>query len=547
MYITRDAIWRCNHTGWPESVDAVCKRSTKHRKYYEVQKADGTFEVQPVSAEVLASLEDPRYFTRVSPYVFGQEYFNVTGTYHSNILGYDETTHFYLGQYLRMMRDVFDLDLMPFYNCYAGEYTADIDFDSDCNILSTNQGLYKILSVPVKFGKQYMISLDCDQPVEMMCAVYGSKGILKKLTANLQDAVLDEAGLTSHKTYRKFQRLSFQHPVIYKTISWHQLFNSYVIRNGKIDYDANLDADQYFTMVDEKYDQGLGQFEKYLRLLIKVPQNLKSSIVVIEGDYRFCKEGAYLPKLYENSEAGLTQRDNDLNKVTASYNTSKITWTNKNSADSTINSRRLGKVVTKWNATESIDDQGNPVISYSPSVQIDESGSWVRPEIITNSVVPKKSNNQILDEEGNLKFDKDGNPIYDWAKDEAGKVQEVAAGIETPSLAQVSPLGLLQVSDGNTYAFSNRLIEFLLQHAINHLDDFGKNIQRVQEYSKSIENQVKNHSRYTGAIVPGVWDEDFQKYIFDLVKDTNYLKHKVDLTGYIDKDAETVITRGQRV
>ena len=58
-----------------------------------------------------------------------------------------------MGQYLRLMRDVFDLDLMPFYNCYAGEYTADIDFDEQCNITSTNSGLYKILSVPVKFGK----------------------------------------------------------------------------------------------------------------------------------------------------------------------------------------------------------------------------------------------------------------------------------------------------------------------------------------------------------------------------------------------------------
>jgi hypothetical protein len=43
-----------------------------------------------------------------------------------------------------------------------------------------------------------------------------------------------------------------------------------------------------------------------------------------------------------------------------------------------------------------------------------------------------------------------------------------------------SPLGLLQVSDGNIYAFSNRLVEFLTQNAINHLDSFGKNIERVQ-------------------------------------------------------------------
>lgn len=510
MYITRDAIWRCNHTGWPESVDAVCNRSAEHRQYFY---ATGTGQLTQYTNSI--SLEDPRYFTRVSPYVFGQEYFNVTGAYRSNILGYDETTHFYLGQYLRMMRDVFDLDLMPFYNCYAGEYTADIDFDENCNVTSTNSGLYKILSVPVKFGKQYMVAIDSDQPIEMMCAVYGSKGVLKKLTANLQDATISNNTITdsalnaNHSTYRRFQKTSFKNPIIYKTISWHQLFNNYILTTeGKIDYDASAEADMYFTIADEKYDQGLGQFEKYLRLLIKVPRTLSSSVVVIEGDYRLCRDGSYLLKTFETQ----ADRDSYYNTITADYNKNTVTWTNKNSADVTINSKFFGKV----NVTEAVTK--------------DISGSWLRPEVIVNT---KKGRTNA-----------DGTA---YILDENEKVIEDATGLEAPKFAQFSPLGLLQLSDGNTYAFSNRLIEFLLQHAINHLDDFGKNIQRVQEYSKSIENQVKNHSRYTGAIVPGVWDEDFQKYIFDLVKDTNYLKHKVDLTGYIDKDAETVITRGQRV
>ena len=512
MYITRDAIWRCNHTGWPESVDAVCNRSREHRQYYVVTS---TGLLEQCNSVPDGRFSDPRYFTRVSPYVFGQEYFNVTGAYRSNILGYDETTHFYLGQYLRMMRDVFDLDLMPFYNCYAGEYTADIDFDEQCNIISTNNGLYKILSVPVKFGKQYMVALDSDQPVEMMCAVYGSKGILKKLTANLQDANKDVG--EDHATFRRFQKTSFKNPVIYKTISWHQLFNNYIVtQDGQLDYDSSIDADMYFTIADEKYDQGLGQFEKYLRLLIKVPRTLSSSVVVIEGDYRLCTDGNYLPKTF----ATQLERDNYFNTITPTYNTNTVTWTNKNGADVTVNSKLLGKE----NITESITR--------------DISGSWVRPEIIVNSKVGTKTSDGKFDTEDEVK--EDGTTI------KVIKDEEVS-GLESPQLAQFSPLGLLQVSDGNTYAFSNRLIEFLLQHAINHLDDFGKNIQRVQEYSKSLENQVKNHSRYTGAVVPGVWDEDFQKYIFELVRNTNYLKQKIDLTGYIDKDAETVITRGQRV
>jgi hypothetical protein len=76
-----------------------------------------------------------RFFERVSPYVFGQEYFNITGNYKSDLLGYDATTHFYLGQYLRMMRDIYDLDLMPFYNCYSGENLVDIDFNAKGEVL----------------------------------------------------------------------------------------------------------------------------------------------------------------------------------------------------------------------------------------------------------------------------------------------------------------------------------------------------------------------------------------------------------------------------
>ena len=68
MYITRDAIWRCNHTGWPESVDAVCRRSSEHRQYFVVSST-GTLEQCTSVSD--GRFSDPRYFTRVSPYVFG--------------------------------------------------------------------------------------------------------------------------------------------------------------------------------------------------------------------------------------------------------------------------------------------------------------------------------------------------------------------------------------------------------------------------------------------------------------------------------------------
>lgn len=88
LYITRDAIWKCNHTGWPKHLMDTCSLST-HAVI--VDKEDGIYR------DGVKETNSVPYFTKVSPYNFGEEYYNITGSYQSNILGYDATTHFYLG------------------------------------------------------------------------------------------------------------------------------------------------------------------------------------------------------------------------------------------------------------------------------------------------------------------------------------------------------------------------------------------------------------------------------------------------------------------
>jgi hypothetical protein len=132
FYITSDSIWKCLHTGWPKSVNDFCDLTHETR----VAERDGNGNIIITSNNIDKSKTmSVRFFERVSPYVFGQEYFNITGNYKSDLLGYDATTHFYLGQYLRMMRDIYDLDLMPFYNCYSGENLVDIDFNAKGEVL----------------------------------------------------------------------------------------------------------------------------------------------------------------------------------------------------------------------------------------------------------------------------------------------------------------------------------------------------------------------------------------------------------------------------
>ena len=488
LYLTNDAIWRCNHTGFPNSIIDKCEVTVSEQvgsgqsAYVKVRPRGQNKTAYHIDGDTQAV----PYFTRISPYVFGEEYYNITGRYTSKILGYDADTHFYLGQYLRMMRDIFDLDMMPFYNCYCGDTLSDVDFDSEGNVYASSaNSFYKIMSVPVRFGKTYTIAFNSELPVEIITVIYGRNGIIQGKTDNLNDIISNEQDYVSKNTYQSFQKMSFTHPITIRTKSWHQLYKSYI--RGKYGKLVDEAPDVQMSIEDGTYDQGLGQFEKYLRLLIKVPSNNKSSLVVLEGDY------------------GLGQKQE-------SGNVSSVTFTNQSIWDATVNSKTV-------------------------------SGDLIRPKYIQNKLKPKEEYSMVLNELANHGETKETTHWTDSNTDTLFEGNDETY-IVSPLL---SPLGLLQLSDGNNYAFSNRLIEYLLQNVINPLDEFTKDVERIQAYATSIENKLKNKSTYTAAYTPGVWDYSLREYLFNLVKDSIYVNKRVDLTGYVDKDVETVITRGQRV
>lgn len=480
MYLTKDSILKCNHTGYPRSVDDVCVSSQV------------VVNGQVVTLDSQHNVHRIPYFTKVSPYVFGKEYFNVTGRYVSNISGYDPTTHFYLGQYLRMMRDVFDLDMMPFYNCYCGETLHDVDFnkDSEVKFVKQRSSAYKIMSVPVKFGKTYMISIDCDSPVEVVTAIYGDRGLLHNATKNLNDILDYDSDYSSkdfrvYRTYRKYLNMRFSQPQVYRTKDWHQLYNTY-----DIDSQGNLSySDDAILLSNKQYDQGLGQYEKYLRLLIKVPASNKSSLVVIEGDY------------------GVGQNSRVIS------NSNSVTKLNFGIDDATINSKTI-------------------------------SGDWVRPEYIQSYQAPNGMLGKTPQQQ--KAYNDDANNSI-TTKTQKHLVGSSHGYIEEHKKVMFSPMGLLQVNDGNSYAFSNRLIEYLLQNVICNMESFGKNIERIQQYASSDINRLVNDDLYLNSYIPGVWSVDLQEHLLDLARKTIHIPNKVDITGNVDKDVERVITRGQRV
>ena len=87
----------------------------------------------------------------------------------------------------------------------------------------------------------------------------------------------------------------------------------------------------------------------------------------------------------------------------------------------------------------------------------------------------------------------------------------------------------------------------MLLNVIDSKDEIYQNIERIQKYSTSTENREINNSNYTGTYVKGEWDDSLRKYLYDLVTKNIKTPTTVDISGYVDKDVETIITRGQNV
>lgn len=339
--------------------------------------------------------------TIISPYKFDSNYPGLTSTYSSINDGYDSKTHYYLGNYLRCIRDLHDINLMPFYNCYNGEYVTDIfintsttttkavdDSGNETEVTTINHNIIqsdpnvrgkKVISIPVKFGETYSIFIDCSTQVEIMCGFYGNKGYISPT----------QTPAVEIKTENKYASLRYTS-----------------FRDG-------------FTYTTPKPEKSTYPYTRFFRMFIQLPLNTESSIVVLEGDY--------------------TTKD-----------------------------------------TAAIDNFPTKV----------------------------KQNQTLL-----------------------------------------SDLSLNQIAGTVSYAFSDRLIEYLTYNVITGEETITQNISRVQQYASSLINAKLNHTEPFNMLssTPDVWDTKLQTYLFNLAKESKYIQNKLDLTGYVDKDVEQVITRGQEV
>ena len=347
---------------------------------------------------------DNEYFTIVSNYVEGDFYRGITSNFESNSSLYDPDTHYALGQYLRYIRDMHDLDLMPFYNCYSGISADKIRINkgeliTDNNI---NDGLISYI-VPIKFNQDYTLYYDSEVPFYIMPIYYDGINVTR---------VKDSKGV--YFPAERINRCSNKSPYLVKSKNFDGDSLIYINANQRIQSD-------------------------YFALLVQVPKNSFSNLLVLEGNYTDVK-------------------------------------TNLNNNKSGVSINRL-------------------------------------PEILIGSQDTIKLSDVQL------------NNIFK----------------PYPSLTE-------NISDTN-YAFSDRLIEYLLYSPIIKNDRIRYDIKRVQENvsSKEAAQAFGLDNVFDETYIPDIWNTNLRYYIYNLITQKIDVPLYKDLNGYVDKDTEFIIDKGKKI
>lgn len=201
---------------------------------------------------------------------------------------YDTKTHEYLGEYLRFIRDYYNVNLMSLYNCFTDKIYNNVYFnfvinptataDKQVKVLFNSQDpTYKLYALPVKLFSEYTIAIDCDQGIEMFCGLYNT---------SLDSSV--KAENLAMRTYKKVNKTIFKQPFVYDKLSVKYWSDD---TDFKVDEHGNKSGIN--TKIFTRWD--IANREQDLKLFIKVPISCRSSITILEGDYRNFNDCKYIP------------------------------------------------------------------------------------------------------------------------------------------------------------------------------------------------------------------------------------------------------------
>lgn len=268
IYIDKQQIIKCTKSGYYSDLNLNFKPLTPSQDLTVTSKTNYLIKQNPATLDyVTSSLTPTNSLVKINPteYLATYDIINtidydkfipgLTQKFISTTSYYDEITHKFLGDYLRLIKNRYNLNLMSLYNCFNYKIGEEVYIEENTNTdgerytLTNNvNDRYKMVLVPIKFNTTYTVALDSALPILIKGIIYDN-GLIP--WSSDTDTRLWLSDTLSDKVI-KYSSTQFSKPFTYR------LPNTMVMQQN---------------------------YESKLYLGIQLPKEYNSTIVVLEGDY----------------------------------------------------------------------------------------------------------------------------------------------------------------------------------------------------------------------------------------------------------------------
>lgn len=477
-------------------------------------------------------------------YYFGDRNGKLCTNFISNKKGYDYKTHERLGQYLRNLRDMYGLNLMPLYNCFSNQPFETHHIFKNRVAYTRDDYKTKLFKVPVRFNQDYTICIE-NVGVTTIAPAFIKNNQLLKLNntrfGNGIEVTNRYNSLHSGEMITSYSNTSFRQPFVVRFNNMPESKRvTYTITND-VDYSQTFDsADAFNTFLEDTRFDVLDFSETFHDLTTLDKKLLKRYFVKVdltEDEFNTRSYTLYHTVKHKSSST----------KVPPTY-TFEIVTGSYDSDD------------TYYKAIVNPSDRGWYIFDTDTNEFSKETDSFIginKYYIPLDTTVTKEKVYDIDIENCNF-YNKIEQDLYmliqvpssfdqnivvlegDYTRTKGFKEIDNTLVYQMPDFMQdflyTHNLSLMNCTSDNVIPFSNVLIQFLLWNAISGMDSINNDMDRI-----STKLKEKRPDEYLIKIT-NYWHEAYRKLVSDYAYD-NGEKYCQDNLGYITTDIEQLINK----
>lgn len=442
---------------------------------------------------------------------FGDRDGKLSTNYVSSNEGYDFRTHERLGQYLRNLRDMYGLNLLPLYNCFSNQF-LETHYITKSKVQETTEDYStKIYKIPIKFNQDYTICIENIGVTTISPAFIRHSSLLKMNNTrqgNGVDMTNQYIGLHMGDVISSYSGLSYGTPI--------------KVRFNNVPEKKEAKRENSVTIKEFKKVElnDIANINKYFNREYMTKLSANKHI----DNYGY---------VYEYTDNGLVGIEpNDITKVgyyySRKYSPKRLNWYILKDDEYTLeyDDRDRALIDSFYYA---VYNETTIIKSYEITEEMCSKYSDVEDKLYMLIQVPASFNSNITVLEG------------DYTEISSQKlVDERIIGVLPDFLYDkyyTHDLSLMNRNYSYPVSFTNELIEFLLWNSISLLDSINNNMDRL-----SIDLKDKYIPNSENANYPNYWQDRYRQLISDYVNynGTNYIQNNI---GYVTRNIEELIKK----